>query len=87
MTLENKRYLLPAFTIIRHQRTEKVCHYLGQTYKNVIKTRITVPLKLKVSSEKNACPLAKIKILLVFLVPSDPPNIVSHSPYRGKEGG
>lgn len=58
MTLENtsKRHLLPAFTIISHQRTEKVCYYLGQTYKNVIQTRITVPLELKVSSEKNACP-------------------------------
>lgn len=93
MAHKSKRHLY-AFTIITPELKRFASHYFGQAYKNIIKTRSTVPLELEVYSEKLYFLLQNLKIcwfslfLLIFLIFfSHFLNILSHSPYPGKEGG
>lgn len=93
MTQESKRHLY-VFTIITPELKRFASHYFDQTYKNIIKTRIPVPFELEVYSEKLHFLLQNLKFcwfslfLLIFLIFfSHLLNILSHSPYPGKEGG
>lgn len=93
MAHKSKRHL-HAFTIITPELKRFASHYFDQAYKNIIKTRITVPFELEVYSEKLHFLLQNFKFcwfslfLLIFLTFfSHLLNILSHSPYPGKEGG